>query len=113
MKTKITFNVKIPDKFILRSYKVEPGLFDDNVNEIRSERTYTKIPDSTRYFVKEEITPTFGDIKVNEYPVSDNEAATDFLRHKLFEKQFFPYKDTDMTAFGESFIQVTGYQKEE
>lgn len=112
MKTKITFNVKIPDKFILRSYKVE-SWFDGNVNEIRSERTYTKIPDSTRYFVKEEITPTFGDLKVNEYLVSDNEAATDFLRHKLFEKQFFPYRDTDMTEFGESFIQVEEYQKEE
>lgn len=27
--------------------------------------------------------------------------------------EFFPYKDTDMTTFGESFIQVEGYQKEE
>lgn len=112
MKTKITFNVKNPDKFILRSYKVV-SWFDGNVNEIRSERTYIKIPDSTRYFVKEEITPTFGDLKVSEYLVSDNEATTDFLSYKLFEKQFFPYKDTDMTTFGESFIQVEGYQREE
>ena len=59
------------------------------------------------------VTPTVGDSKVDEYLVSDNEAATDFLKHKLFEKQFFPYKDTDMTTFGESFIQVEGYQREE
>ena len=108
---KLTFDVKLPEKFDIVACRKESWL-DGKVITVFSVRAYTKLSDSKNYHVKDTkySNEIYYDDNTSEYTISNREAALDFLTYKLIHMQSF-MDCSDIYATGDSFALLESWKE--